>query len=152
MSDFNYDSTGIDPDKKASRLVPQAWHEWKIVTASPKRSKNGDPMVKASCEIINNPELNGKQLDHYVTFLPKTKPNGSVNNAAGIAVHFLKVIDQPWEGQFEVTASDWVGCTFRGRTDDEPFVSKKDGKEYKSSKIVEVDYIKEAVKESEIPF
>ena|ERR1041385_4688876 len=136
--DYSYDSTGIDPDKKGGgKLVPEGWHLWRIKKAEPTKSKSGNFMVKLECEIINNIDLMGKTLPHWVTFLPKDK------QGAGIAIHFLKVIGQPWEGKFNVVVADWVGGEFRGRTEDQPFTSQKDGKEYTSSKIVEVDYVKE---------
>lgn len=142
--DFNYDSTGIDPDKKGGgRKVPPGWHHFQIKSAKPSKSKAGNFMVELDCVILNNIDLMGKSLPHWVTFLDPKK------DGAGIAIHFLKVIGQPWEGKFDVVVADWVGGEFKGRSEDQPFVSKKDGKEYKSSKIVEVDYLP---KESEIPF
>lgn len=158
--DHSYNSDGIDPDKPAFTLIPEGPHVFQIKKATPKQSAKGYFMVECECEIINNMDLMGKTVKHYVTFLPKTKPDGSVNNAAGIAVHFLKVIGQPWEGQFDITASDWEGGQFLGQVKHEPYVSTKGknaGKEFMSAKIAGVDYLPEPAgsgkkSESDIPF
>ena len=145
MGDFSYDSTGIDPDSRGGggSKIPEGVHRFRIVKAKPTKSAKGNFMVELEAEVINNIDLAGKSLRHWVTFMP------TGHKAAGIAVHFLKVIGQPWEGAFDVTVADWVGGVFIGEVKDEPFVSKKDGKTYASPKIVRVDYVP---KESEIPF
>lgn len=132
---FEFDTTGIDPDKKGGRpKVPPGMYKFRIMTALEGRSKNNNPNVALECEVMDNVEHNGKTVPHWVTFLPKE------NAGSGIAVHFLKVIGEPYEGAVVVEPENWVGKTFLGKVEEEPYVSKRDGKTYTNSKIVGVDY------------
>lgn len=148
MSDFSYNSTGVDLSRQnGGPTIPEGLHSFRIVEAKPARSKKGYNMVEVVCEIMNNPDLIGRRVKHWVTFMPPE------HKAAGMAVHFLKVIGQPWEGNFDVTVSDWEGATFVGKVKHESFTNK-DGREMMSAKIIAVDYLGEPVakKEDEIPF
>jgi hypothetical protein len=141
MADYSYDSTGIDPDAKGSFvLLPEGQYSFVIKEAKPGQSKNGNFMVTLSCEVVNNVNFNGKTVTHYVTFFEKDKPG------AGIPIHFLKVIGQPWEGQFDVTVADWIGGEFLGYVKHDEYTSKKDGLKYKNAKISRVE------KETALPF
>jgi Protein of unknown function (DUF669) len=150
MVDYSGDSTGIDPDKPAFELIPEGDYTFQIKKAKATKSKNGHFMVECECEVINNIDLMGKTLKHYVTFLPKENPG------AGIPIHFLKVIGQPWEGKYDVTVSNWEGETFLGTVQHEPFTTKK-GKNVISAKISSIDYVEPTLttknkEESSIPF
>ena len=132
---FQYDSTGVDPDSKGGRQkVPPGTYKFRIQSVLVGQSRNGDPNVALECEVLDNLEQSGKMLAHWVTFLPKDNPG------AGIAVHFLKALGESWEGVVSIEPDNWVGKTFLGKVQDQPFVSKRDGKTYVSSKIVGVDY------------
>jgi hypothetical protein len=66
-------------------------------------------MVSILCEVIDDTEeFNGERVFHTVTFLPSKNPG------AGMSVHFLKTIGQPWEGNVKVDSSQWVGAKFMG--------------------------------------
>lgn len=144
MSDYSYDSTGVKLDG-GSRTIPESTYTFRITKAKPTKSKKGYFMVECECDIINNIDFMGKRLKHWVTFMPPE------HKAAGIAIHFLKVIGQPWEGKFDVVAANWEGCTFIGKTKNEAYTSTKDGKQYEQSKIAVVEYLP-GKKDSEIPF
>lgn len=116
---FDANLTGIDPDAKGtSKLLPKRWFNFQIADFISKagdvypkdgRTKNGDPMVNILCEVIDDTEeFNGERVFHTVTFLPKDNPG------AGMSVHFLKTIGQPWEGNVKVDSSQWVGAKFMG--------------------------------------
>lgn len=152
MADYSGDSTGIDPDKPAFELIPEGEHTFRIKKAKASKSKKGYFMVECECEVINDIELIGKTVRHYVTFVP------SDSKGAGIPIHFLKVIGQPWEGKYDVTVANWEGCTFLGDVGHEPFVSTKSGKTLMSAKISNVDYLEPLAKnvkeknDDDIPF
>jgi len=102
---FTYDAEGIDPDQYS--VAPEGLYALVIVDEKDGLSKNGDRQVTCKVMIESGPQK-GKKFTHYVTFLPKEK------KAAGMAVHFLKTIAQPWEGQIVVTPEDWIGSRFNG--------------------------------------
>lgn len=115
---FNYDGTGIDPDAKGtSMLLPKRFHNFEILnfvtkdgTEYPKdgKTKNGDPMVNFLCEVVDDEEFNGERVFHTVTFLDPKSPG------AGMSIHFLKTIGEPWENKFDVDSASWVGKRFMG--------------------------------------
>lgn len=147
MGDFSYNSTGVDLSRRGGGpVIPEGLHSFRIVEAKPATSKKGYPMAEIVCEVMNNPDLVGRRLKHWVVFMPPE------HKAAGMAIHFLKVIGQPWEGQFDITVSAWEGATFIGKIKHEPFISKKTGNEVTGAKIASVDYIGEPTKTEDIPF
>lgn len=121
---FKFDATGIDPDSKGtSKLLPKRWFNFEVVSFISKagdeypkdgKTQNGDPMVNILCEVIDDEEFNGERIFHTVTFLPAKRPDGKPTPGAGMSVHFLKTIGQPWEGAYEVDSSQWIGAKFMG--------------------------------------
>lgn len=122
---FDFDATGIDPDAKGTnKLLPKRWFNLEIVAFLSKagdeypkdgRTKNGDPMVNILCEVIDDTEeFNKERVFHTVTFLPAKRADGTATPGAGMPVHFLKTIGQPWEGAFKVNSAEWVGAKFMG--------------------------------------
>ena len=116
---FDANLTGIDPDSKGTnKVLPKRWFNFQIADFTSKagdvypkdgRTKNNDPMVNILCEVIDDTEeFNGERVFHTVTFLPANNPG------AGMSVHFLKTIGQPWEGNVQVDSSKWVGAKFMG--------------------------------------
>lgn len=146
MADHSYDSTGVKEFGERKNAIPEGRHKFRIVEAKPTKSAKGHFMVELIAEVVNNVDLMGRRTRHWVTFMPRE------HKGAGIAIHFLKVIGQPWEGKFDVTVSDWIGSEFIGTVQDQEYVSKKDGKTYSSSKIVDVNYVSVIPAENEIPF
>lgn len=129
---FQWDGTGIDPDAKGTNvLLPKRWHSFEILNFTardgadyPKdgRTKNNDPMVNFLAEVVDDEEFNGERVFHTVTFLPKDKPG------AGMAIHFLKTIGEPWEGKFEVESGHWIGKRFMGYVINEEYNGKTKNK------------------------
>lgn len=80
---------------------------------------------------------------HYVTFLPKD------NKGAGMAVHFLKTIGQPYEGKYKVDHLKWRGKILKADVEEEEYNG------YINNKITAVEAVEEAKKEDvleEVPF
>lgn len=157
---FNFDATGIDPDAKGtSRLLPKRWFDFEIASFISKagdeypkdgKTKNGDPMVNILCEVINDDEFKGERVFHTVTFLKGGTPG------AGMSVHFLKSIGQPWEGNFDVDSSDWVGAKFKGYVITDEYKGKTKNKlgeikPYEETAPRNPDIVK-AEKEDSVPF
>jgi hypothetical protein len=113
---MSYDSTGVDVNGPSSVPAPAANYTLEIKQVfdtdkegNPRRTKNGDPMVSARCEIADANEWLGTTVWHNITFLPKEK------KGAGMAVAFLKAIGEPWEGAFEIDTDNWKDKTFRAK-------------------------------------
>ena len=124
MAPFDYDATGVDPDSKGtSKVLPKGWYDLEIVEFVSKagdtypkegRTKNNDPMVNILCEVFNNDEFEGERVFHTVTFLPAKGADGKPTPGAGMSVHFLKTIGQPFEGKIKPDPMAWVGERFSG--------------------------------------
>lgn len=121
-----------------SRLLPAGKYELVITKVEEKKSGKGYPMVNVTCEVQNNQEFNGARVFHNVTFLPKDKPG------AGMSTHFLKTINQPWEGAIEVTPDAWIGEDFVAKISSREY-EKKDGTKAKTNNIDEIE-------SSDVPF
>lgn len=134
MTGFDFDATGIDADSKgANKVLPKRWFDLKIIEFTSKagdqypkvgRTKNNDPMVNILCEVVNDPEFNGERVFHTVTFMPAKKPDGTPTPGAGMSVHFLKTIGQPFEGKIKPNPDSWVGAEFAGYVIQEEFKGK----------------------------
>ncbi len=109
-------------------LLPPGDYDLQITDFKEGKTKNQDPMVNVTCEVINNPDFNGKWVFHNVSFLPKDKAG------AGMASHFLKCINQPFEGAIEVNPIDWVGEKFKAKIGEREY-DKKDGTKAKTNEI-----------------
>lgn len=119
-------------------LLPDGTYELRIMDVKEKTTKKDSyPMVNVTCLVINNPSFIGKKVFHNVTFMPKDK------KGAGMSTHFLKCINQPWEGAIEVNPKNWIGEVFKARVA---------SREYKNDKgiAVKINDIKEI--EGTIPF
>jgi hypothetical protein len=151
---FDFNATGIDPDAKGTnKVLPKGWYDLEIVEFVSKagdtypkdgRTKNNDPMVNILCEVINNEEFKGERVFHTVTFLPAKGSDGKATPGAGMSVHFLKTIGQPFEGAFKVDSAQWVGSEFSG------YVIQEEYKGKVKNKIGELKPI--AKKTDDVPF
>jgi len=111
---FNYDSTGVELANGFEPL-PEGYYPLKIVEAEEKKSSKGNDMIEITCDVFNDPRFNGKELMHWVTFLPPKNPDGTPNKGAGMSVHFRKCIGVPWEGNVRVDSSEWLGKKFMAK-------------------------------------
>lgn len=102
---FKYDSTGVNMDRPGFTPAPEGNYTLMIKEVEEKTTKKGNNMVSCICEIDTGEHI-GKKIWHNVTFLDKGA------KGAGMAIHFLKTINEPWEGEFDVNPNDWIGKTF----------------------------------------
>ena len=95
--------------------IPNDYYDFQITDVKEKVTKNGDPMVNMTLE-ITSPIHTGRFVFHNVTF-PKVDPaTGKPPKWAGMSVHFLKTIGEPFEGEFIVTPDAWIGKQFKAKT------------------------------------
>lgn len=114
-----------------STLLPAGLYDLVITKAEVKASKKGYPMVNVTCEVLNNVDYNGARVFHNVTFLPKDAPG------AGMSSHFLKCINQPFEGPINVESEKWVGESFKAKIAPRKY-TKKDGTEAETNDLKEI--------------
>lgn len=122
---FDYDATGVEASSQGqSKLLPKKWFNFQII---PFVTKDGSkeyplegytkeknyPKVDFLAEVIDDEEFNGERVFHSVTFMPK-ETDGKPTPGAGMAIHFLKTIGQPYEGKIKPDAQAWVGSKFMG--------------------------------------
>lgn len=139
---FNYDASGIEEDRFTRSVLPAGWYELKIVEANEKTSSKGDNMVSTKCMVAEPFEYAGRHVYHNVTFLDK----GS--KGAGMAIHFLKCIGEPYENSFQVNAHRWIGKRFRAKV----IEAKFDGRPKNEIKEVSPMDVVAAAKDDEVPF
>jgi hypothetical protein len=138
-----FDYTAAPPTTGFSPL-PEGTYNLKIVAIEEKKTnKDKFPMVAVTCEVINNEEYNGKTVFHNVTFMPKDR------KGAGMSTHFLKCINQPWDGDITVDPIAWQGETFKAKIAIVPFTYNQ-GKNV--GKTVDRNEIKEVMPAEEIAF
>ena len=136
---FTYDSRGVQPSSFEGP-IPEGEYEVTIKSAEPSQSKRGDPMVKIQCVVSHGPHK-GAFLYHYVTFLPAGSPG------AGIAMHFLKSIGEPYEEleSLEINPDNWIDKGFSARVIQEEY-KRPDGSSVMTNKIKGIE------PSGEIPF
>lgn len=98
---FQYSNKGIKMND--FDVIPRGQYVLIITEAEERTSKNGDPMVAVTLEVDDDAQQLGKKIWHYVTFISQER------KGAGMAIHFLKCIDEPWEGDIIVTPEKWIG-------------------------------------------
>lgn len=146
---FKHNSTGVDPSSGQFQPIPEGEYAFTIDDAEEKVSKKGYPMVEVVLSLIENPELQGKSLKHYVVFLPAGEKGD------GMSVHFRRCIGEPYGGDDEVDASKWRGKKLRAKLK----IEERDyqGKHYVGNKVASVmpygeDFPDVRSKDQEIPF
>ena len=108
---FEFDASGIKPSG-GFEPVPKGTYLLKIIKATEKRSKSaGYPQVVVDFEVQDKDYLGKKIRFHNVTFLPRDK------EGAGMAIHFVKSIGEPFEGPLQIDATRWVGKLIIGSVD-----------------------------------
>ena len=139
---MRYDSRGIKPSQ-FSEPVPPGNYILQIVKTEEMESRSGIPMVKVTCSVDSPNEYAGAVIFHYVTFIEKGQPG------AGIALHFLKSIGEPYEESenLDVAPKMWEMKKFKAKVIQEPY-STPHGKKGVSNKIKAVD----AIDGNDIPF
>lgn len=157
---FDFDATGIQPSSQGqNKLLPKRWFSFEIVSYTTKdgsktyplegfTKENNYPKVDILAQVIDDVEFEGERIFHSVTFMPKDKPG------AGMAIHFLKCINQPWEGKITADSENWVGERFQGYAIEDEYMGKKKNKlgEIKPYEQFVNPEIAAAAKTNDIPF
>ena len=126
-----------------STLLPAGTYELVITKIEQKKTGKGYPMVNVTCEVRNNAEYNGATVFHNVSFLPKSE------KGSGMSSHFLKCINQPYEGAISVDPDAWVGESFKAKLIQEDFTYTKGEKVGQTKKV---NSIKEVLASEDTPF
>lgn len=130
---FDYDGTGVEVKGFSGfEPLPENVYDFQIVNFKEQLTKNGDQMVNVTLEVVESLQFNGRMVWHNVTFFP------SNNKHAGIALHFLKCIGQPWEGKIAVNPENWIGKRIRAKVRPEKYIGK-DGVEKQKTSVVFVE-------------
>lgn len=105
-----------------------------IIEVKQSRSRNNDPMIEVQC-VIDQEESRGRRLWHRVTFIGEGRPG------AGIAVHFLKTIGEPFDihNDFKVKPGNWIGRRFIATIINEKYVNPETREERVSNVIKGVE-------------
>ena len=145
---FRYDSTGIDTDQGGGwQLLPEDDYTLRIIDVEEKESSRGDHQVQIDTAVIEPVKYKDVEVRHWVTFFKDPS-----NKGAGIAIQFLKAIEQPWEGKFDVDAKAWINKRFRAHVAPNTYTSKG-GTERTNNKIkylVERDHVAEQEARAEV--
>lgn len=131
---FDYDATGVEPSKQGqNKLLPKRWFNFII---NPFVTKDGSkeypmegltkekkyPKIDFLAEVIDDDEFNGERVFHSITFMPKEK------DGAGMAIHFLKTVGQPYEGKLKPDAGALIGAKFTAYVLPDEYNGKKKNK------------------------
>lgn len=127
-----------------SFVIPDGEYILRIAKAMEGKSKSGDYQVTCNLLVVDGDHKGFKVNYHRVTFLDPKKNA----QAAGMSIHFLKTIGQPWEGQFQIDPGAWEGKCFLG------YLVQDDYQGFKSMKVKWVKPLDKAKAEEleEVPF
>lgn len=147
---FTVDFDGVEMGSGGG--VPAGRYNLRIVTATEKVSKKGDPMVVVDYEVMDGPHAGRLVKFHYIVFF-----TDKIAKGAGMSKTFLKTIGLPFEGQITVDPNQWIGRCLVGKVVME---AGQDGNEYPRVKFIdkyEMDYTTESAKNvapngEEVPF
>ena len=117
---IDYDATNVPPSTGGTgKILPKGWYDFEIISYTTNdgsktypleglTKENKYPKVDLLLQVINNEEYEDCKIFHTVTFLPEGK------DGAGMATHFLKSINQPYEGKIKADSQAWVGEKLKG--------------------------------------
>lgn len=98
---FGYDTKGVTPSSFGP--IPEGPYHLRIVEVEETWTKNQDPMVNITYEVDDKGDFKGRKVWDRVVFLAPER------QGAGMALHFLKTIGEPFEGKLEVEPERWIG-------------------------------------------
>jgi len=129
---FEYEAEGIETGKKKDfSPVPEGEYWLEITDVDQRRTQAGDPMINVEFEITRDrvDEYNGRKVWTNITFF-----RDKTNKGAGIAIHFLHCIGEPYEGKFKVDIMNWIGKQVRAKLIIDTYTGK-DGKPKTNNKV-----------------
>lgn len=133
---FEFDATGITPSAQGQgKLLPRRWFKFVVLDYTTNDGSKTYPMdgltkegkfpkVDVLTEVVDpDQEFNGARVFHTVTFLPATT-NGKPTKGAGMAIHWLKTIGQPYEGKIKPNSKAWIGAEAMGYAIEDDYKGK----------------------------
>lgn len=117
---FDYDATNVPPSAGGQgKILPKGWYTFEILSYTTNdgsktyplegyTKENNYPKVDLLLQVVGNDEYKDCKVFHTVTFMPEGK------EGAGISTHFLKTINQPYEGKIKIDTDKWVGERLMG--------------------------------------
>jgi len=136
---YRYNAKGLKPDQGYPIITKPGWYPFRIEIATEGESKSGNYMVTVDCVCLD-PQWKDYMIRHWVTFM---KPE---EKGAGMALHFLRAIGQPHEGEFDINPMAWERKTFMGNV----IIAEHQGKQ--NNKFKAVSPIKQDSNSEENPF
>lgn len=118
---YRYNATGINADTGYPIITEPGWYPFRITVATEGQSKTGNYQVTVDCACLDA-RWKDYSVRHWVTFFKKGE------KGAGMAIHFLKAIGQPYEGQIEIDPMAWERKVFMGKVVVNEYQGKKNNK------------------------
>jgi len=110
---FRYNASGIK-EQGSYPLLEKNRYILKIESAEQTQTKKGYPMVTVNFVVQYGDYAGWRIKYHNVVFLPAD------SSGAGISIHFLKTIGEPYKGDFDVNPQNWIGKLLIGLVEQEP--------------------------------
>jgi len=129
---MKYDGRGVDASGSFPIIDKPGWYPFRIIVATPGESKNGNYQVTVDAACLD-PKFKDYTVRHWVTFLPKDQ------KGAGMALHFLKCIGEPYEDIIDVEPMNWERKTFMGKVEISEYQGKRNNKFSEISPIKDDD-------------
>lgn len=129
---FKYDATGVDANGGYPIIDQPGWYPFRIISATEGQSKNGAYQVTIDVACLDT-RYKDYGVRHWVTFLPKEA------KGAGMAIHFLKSIGEPFEGVLNVDPMSWERKCFMGKVEVSEYQGKRNNKFSEISPIKDED-------------
>lgn len=139
---YSYDATNVKPDMGYPIIDTSGWYPFRVIVATPGTSKKSGAYqvtVDAACL---DPRWKDYTVRHWVTFLKEGA------KGAGMAIHWLKCIGEPYEGKLDVEPLSWERKTFMGKVSINEYKAD-DGSIKRNNKFDEISPIRDT---EDIPF
>lgn len=101
MSKYPVNYSNVNESQKFEPL-PEGTYPVQIERIEETRTKGGKPMIKVRYVVTSGQHKGRKLFDQVTLFEANEK-------GAGITKHFLHIIGEPYEGEFEVDPDNWPG-------------------------------------------
>ena len=140
---FPYNGSGIEVRSGPKAMPPAGDYVLRITKAVAGLTGAGDDKVVANLEIAEGEHALFSISYHNVTFFKDKTKKG-----AGMALHFLKCIGEPCEGEFAVDEGNWVGKKLMGHVE---YETVKEGK-HKGKTFPRIKWVDPLPAADEVPF
>lgn len=108
MAKYSLDYNGVAESTGEFEPLPEGEYEVCIDKVEETQTKQtGRPMIKVLYKVMKPKEHEGRILFDQVVLVEAGA------KGAGMTKHFLHVIDEPYEGNFEVDPDHWVGKSLK---------------------------------------